>query len=391
MVAYFIRFCVLLAIWHITSDAKDCKLQLPKLSFFAPLVFTTNGTLTTTESNDIDDNNFVRIPSEETVILSCAPNYFKTIESIFLEATCKENDILAINGVNKKFLKDLSCEVRSIEEILVPVTGCDSKYASVEFGYTNPVTQKSHVLGEACYDEELGKTVFVHVKSKSDFLNTDIGQVSLKVTDANYFKKKHPLSRYKLDFLMAARIDGLNNRMTETLGAKNVPDSLNQNYLLGMNMLMNRQFYNTLKLGWNYVMFNGFDTAANLAVLESDILRKQSEKSLELYIGSNDVLKVLGKNGDTELYLNDGRFPVPKYIWIGVRNGNKFVGFALVNSPTTEADIFFTSKCDQITWLKQLSQTKLVENRKIVCCEYRNFKNNIPEMPELSGRFDLLV
>lgn len=293
--------------------------------------------------------------------------------------------------MDKHFLKDLSCEVRSIEEIVAPVTGCNAEYSSVEFGYTNPITAKSHVLGEACYDEQLGKTVFVHVKSKSELLNTEIDEISLRVNDANYFKKKHPLSRYKLDFLMASRIDGLNERLTESLGAENVPEVLNQNHFIGMNMLMNPQFYNTLKLGWNYVMFNSFYTAANLAVLESDILKLQHDKSLDLYIGSNGVLKVLGKNGDTEIYLKDGRFPVPKYIWIGVRSENKFVGFAVVNSPTDEADIFFTSKCDQITWLKKLFRTKLVENRKIVCCEYRNFKNNIPEMPELTERFDLFV
>lgn len=74
-------------------EIEDCKLQLPKLSFFAPLVFTLNGTLKTTESNG-GDNNFVRIGSNEKIILSCAPNYFKTIESKFLEATCKGNDIL---------------------------------------------------------------------------------------------------------------------------------------------------------------------------------------------------------------------------------------------------------------------------------------------------------
>lgn len=298
----------------------------------------------------------------------------------------------AINDVNKNFLKELSCQMRSIEEILTPVTGCDShKYSSVEFGYNNPITTQSHVLGEACYDEQLGKTVFVHIKSNSNFANTDISDISLKMGDANYFKNKHPLSRYKMDFLIASRIDGLNSRMTEQLGAKNVPESLNQNYFIGMNMLMNRQFYNTLKLGWNYVMFNGMDTVANLETLETDILKIQSEKSIDLYIGSNGVLKVFGKNGDTELYLNQERFPVPKYIWIGVRSENKFVGFAVVNSPTDEADIFFTSKCEQITWLKHIFEKKLAENRKLVCCEYRNFKNNIPEMPELTGKFELFV
>lgn len=297
----------------------------------------------------------------------------------------------AVNDVNKNFLKDLSCEVRSVEEILTTITGCDTKYSSVEFGFTNPITLQSHILGEACYDEQLGKTVFVHIKSKYNFVDTEINDITLKVGDVNYFKNKHPLSRYKLDFLMASRIDGLNNRMTERLGDGHVPESLTQNYFVGMNLLMNRQFYNTLKLGWNYVMFNGMDTVDNLEALESDILKIRSETSNDLYIGSNGVLKVVGKNGDTELYLKEGRFPVPKYFWIGVRSGNKFVGFAVVNSPTDEADIFFTSKCDQITWLKQVFENSLVENRKIVCSEYRNFKNNIPEMPELTGKFELFV
>lgn len=71
---------------------EDCKLQLPKLSFFAPLVFDPEGTLKTTETNG--DDNFVRIASDENIILSCAPNYFKNVESKFLNATCKGNDIL---------------------------------------------------------------------------------------------------------------------------------------------------------------------------------------------------------------------------------------------------------------------------------------------------------
>lgn len=297
-----------------------------------------------------------------------------------------------MNDVDKNFLKDLSCEMRSIEEIVTPITGCDSKYTSVEFGFTNPVPAQSHILGEACYDEELGKTVFVHIKSKSDFVNEQIGDVSLKIGDVNHFKRSdHPLSRYKLDFLMATRIDGLNSRLSESLGAENVPESLSQNHFVGMNLLLNRQFYNTLKLGWNYVMFNGIETVINLEALESDILKIKSEKSIDLYIGTNGVLKVLGKSGDTELYLNNGRFPVPKYVWVGVKSEGKFVGFAVVNSPTAEVDLFFNSKCNRITWLAQVVEKNLAVNRRIVCCEYQNFKNNIPEMPELTGKFELFA
>lgn len=292
--------------------------------------------------------------------------------------------------MDQNFLKEFSCEVRNVEEILTPISGCATEHASVEFGYVNPIASQSHILGEACYDEQLGKTVFVHIKSKSNFVTTEVEE-SLKIGDVDYFKSKHPLSRYKLDFLMASRIDGLNDRLTELLGAGNLPESLNQNYFVGMNLLPNRQFYNTLKLGWNYVMFNGINTATNLELLERDILEVQTERSVDLYIGSSGVVKILGKNGDTELYLKEDRFPVPKYIWIGVKNGNKFVGFAVINSPTDQADIFFASKCNRITWLKNVVDRNLIEDRKIVCCEYQNFKNNVPEMPDLDGKFELFV
>ncbi|KAJ6646338.1 hypothetical protein Bhyg_01549, partial [Pseudolycoriella hygida] len=124
MVSLLKQCCLLLVIFCVTVDARDCELQLPRYAFNAPLIFTQNGTLKTTESND--DNNFVRITDSENIILSCAPNYFDSIESTYLEATCKGNDVLTVNGVEKKFQKDLSCELRVIEEILIPVTGCDS-------------------------------------------------------------------------------------------------------------------------------------------------------------------------------------------------------------------------------------------------------------------------
>lgn len=73
-------------------EIDDCKLQLPRLSFFAPLVFTPNGTLKATESDR--DNNFVNIANGEEILLSCAPNYFKKIESKFVGATCKGNNVL---------------------------------------------------------------------------------------------------------------------------------------------------------------------------------------------------------------------------------------------------------------------------------------------------------
>ncbi len=55
-----------------------------------------------------------------------------------------------VNGDEKDFVSELSCEARPIEEIIVPrlLDGCDGKNRAVEYGYTNPIKQKSYVLGK---------------------------------------------------------------------------------------------------------------------------------------------------------------------------------------------------------------------------------------------------
>lgn len=71
-----------------------CFLPLPRLSFFAPLVYTTNGILRSTETNAANNEPIIRIPSGETVILSCAPNHFKFHPTAAVQATCKSGQTL---------------------------------------------------------------------------------------------------------------------------------------------------------------------------------------------------------------------------------------------------------------------------------------------------------
>lgn len=69
-------------------------MPLPRLAFFAPLIFSPDGTLLATE-NVGELYPDVTIPAGDKVVLSCAPNYFKKHPNEkVLEATCRGDKIL---------------------------------------------------------------------------------------------------------------------------------------------------------------------------------------------------------------------------------------------------------------------------------------------------------
>lgn len=77
------------------SATIKCVLPLkPNYSFFAPLIFTRNGTLIDTENVSPNHEDIALDPGQE-VLLSCAPSYFKHFSSEkTLKATCKEETTL---------------------------------------------------------------------------------------------------------------------------------------------------------------------------------------------------------------------------------------------------------------------------------------------------------
>lgn len=153
--------------------------------------------------------------------------------------------------MQKNFHKDLACEMRSVEEIVKPIDGCPSEMESVEYGYVNPIEDKSYVLGEACYSTVKGKTNFAHTRMApaDSTLNAH-----LKTTNSSYFKQTHPHSSYKIDLLLASRLDELNERLRNTLGKDDIP-FVEPKHFFGPDFLINKQFQSILKLGWNYVPF----------------------------------------------------------------------------------------------------------------------------------------
>ena len=304
----------------------------------------------------------------------------------------------AINGESYNFLKKLNCQVSAIEEIVHPLDICPA--TSVEYGFTHPSTQKSIVLGEACYNENEGRTLFAHTTFKGDFKNYDLEKVALHLSDADHFKQAHPESQYKLRFLRAMNMRTLNAHLATQLGSDNIP-TLVQHNLIGPELLVNYQFYNVFKLGWNYIMLNGESVGELLEGLYADVANKlKYDKTSDIYVGTSGTLSLPNKAGVlTEVYMSeDKKFPLAKYIWLVVQNENKVVTFVVPNvSHQNESgnlhkeQAFCPNKCSQLTWLKHRKTVEAVSNGHLICCEFMDFSKKITEMPAISGNFQLMV
>ncbi|XP_031619286.1 uncharacterized protein LOC116338286 [Contarinia nasturtii] len=380
----------------------DCVLSLPRFQFFAPLIFTVDGELLPTDNFE-ENARSITIPSNQDVILSCAPNYFKTPRlnsTKWLTAKCKSGNIFEVDGVEKSWTLDLGCEVRSVEEVLKSISGCPNEATSVEFGYENPVKRKSQVIGEACYSENNGRTIFVHTKFDG---NSSERSAVLETEGVNYLAQNHPDSLYKINFLLASRMDELNNRLEKLLSTKKVP-FLATRHLIDLPILQNGQLYSALKLGWNYVISNGFDYLPNYDLLIKDIMGL-SIKNFDLYLGTHSILSLLnGERGDgikTYLYLHpdEQKYPVPEYLWIVVTTeSEKAVGFLISNNiDAEEADLIKNapcqSKCAQLSWMSNLFENdsyKKPKNGFVFCCELNEFMKKVTEMPSLEGQYSLL-
>lgn len=385
--------------YFVTANAveRNCVLPLkPDWSFFSPLIFSQDGTLISTE-NVSDETEDITLAVGDEVLLSCSPNYFREFSSEkVLKAKCKKDKTLVVNGMDKNFVSELSCEVRSIEEIIIPVRGCPSNARSIEYGYTNPVNGKSYILGEACYDVKRGQTLFVHTKIKSGANTVDTLALRM-VNNVSYFRQEHPTSRYKVELNKALNINDQAERFKAVFGTKNVPKIEARRYI-NEDLLTHKQYQSVLKLAWNYQIMKDLDALDNFDYLVTDITDLDA-KEIEIYTGAHGVLSLKDKNdNNVDVYLKENRFPVPKFHWTVVRSGNKAVAFAIVNKPQLsdrerEKDFFCTSICDQLTWISTLKENDSYSNPRfgyVLCCELNDFRKTVKEMPPLTGISEVL-
>jgi DNA/RNA non-specific endonuclease len=295
---------------------------------------------------------------------------------------------LSVNGEEKDFVSELSCEARAIEEIITPITGCPKHARSLEYGYTNPIKQLSYVLGEACYSTKQGRTLFVHTRLRA--VKMEVQDLALKVRNKGYFHQEHPTKIYRNELMKALRREEHEDHLMQLLETKNVP-KIGFKKFINEDLLTHKQYQPVTKLPWNYAILNDAEELENLEKLQEDISNLEL-KHVEVYAGSHGTLSLKNSEGvQVDISLKENKFPVPRYIWYVVRAETKATAFAVFNRASIsekerQKDSFCASKCEEITWLTTLLENKnykKVESGYVLCCELNEFRRTVVEMPHL--------
>lgn len=349
-------------------------------SGFYPILFDSQGDFWPYEKLESEENSWqLAINDGQQMIVSCAPNYLRSFNNQkTVKFSCVDGKLTNELGVQKKW-KDVSCEMRPVEEIIAPTTvdHCSApSHSGVEFGYVNPVTQKTLILGQACYSPEKGHTEFVQMKLKSS--KEAVEKSALKVEAENYFQRKqHPSGRYKID-MMKAWGDHMRTRADSSVAIMSKRFALPQSLHLS-----------TLKkLGWNYAFSEeGHETWTELQDQVMKMVEKKKDVIVDYTAGSHGVMQV---NNGEELYLGqEERFAVPKYLWMVVRDGVQGMAFVVFNKAemtSAEEEKFqgvCTSKCGEVQWLG--GEFKTTHKKYVLCCDVNDARANIPEMPLQTG------
>lgn len=268
------------------------------------------------------------------------------------------------------------------------MTGCPRHARSIEFGYTNPVKQKSYVLGESCYSTKAGRTIFVHTKLRAPKM--EVQELALKVRNGAYFHQEHPTMVYRNELMKALRREEHEDFLVQLLGMKTIP-KIGFKKFINEGLLTHRQYQSVTKLPWNYAILNDAEELENLDKLQVDI-SNLALKHVEVYTGTHGTLSLKNNEGvQVEISLKENKFPVPKYIWYVVRAEAKAAAFVVFNRASIsekerQKDSFCVSKCEEITWLTSLLENKdykKVEAGYVLCCEFHEFKRTVSEMPHL--------
>ncbi|XP_055838381.1 uncharacterized protein LOC129906596 [Episyrphus balteatus] len=348
-----------------------------------PLVFNINGSLY--DSTPVDGVNLVAVSHGKEVILSCSPNFILSSEKLEqIHARCGEDGHFQLNGrKGGEHLKNLTCDLRVIEETVTTVHGCPINLTSTHFGYVHPINRQTYVLGESCYDLSAGKTYFAHIKMGSQ-------TQYLKNADKTYLLHNHPNSKYKFEFFKALRFDDIYERVRRILGIKEAPGFKLSNFV-DEPLLVHSQLIAVKKLSWNYFLIR--DSLLTLTLLKEDIRDLSNNIELDVFIGSHGVNILQNSNGvQMEFYAEVGngqnRFPMPELIWILVKAGDKVVTFGVFNDPdVTSEDVarksICRSECEKITWLTRITSSR--HQGPLICCQYNDFIKVVREVPLLSG------
>lgn len=359
------------------SSAGGCTVSVKDdFSGFYPLLFNEQGEFWPYDKSTTEDDTWdLKLQNGKNVIVSCAPNYLRNFQNQkTVKFSCHNDKLTNELGVDKKW-RDVACELRPVEEITATVDHCETpSHSGVKFGYVNPVSMKTMIIGKACFSPEKGHTEFVQMKLKPKSKSFD--ESALEVEAGNYFQRKqHPSGRYKIDLMRAWGDYARNSPESEYVPIAAKRFAFPQNVHL-----------NTMKkLGWNYAFSQEDHNTWPLLQEQVNAMVEKKGVVVDYYAGSNGVLKVNGQ----ELYLKEKKFAVPEYLWMFVKEGVQGLAFVVYNKKEMSVDEqkdfqgVCSSKCDQVKWLSE--EFKSAEGKYLLCCDVSDARANIPEMPLVTG------
>ncbi|XP_067633532.1 uncharacterized protein [Eurosta solidaginis] len=365
-----------------------------------PLIYKANGELYPTQVDAEQHSTSVHIPVGAEATLSCGPNYLRNYNRVeVLNVKCEDgnkfspvSDALSEAKKAKKPIDQFGCDLRVVEEVISPVNGCtDPSWTAVKFGYVNPKDHMTHIIGEACYDEHEGRTIFAHIKLG------DVDTSDLQQLPKDYLtKQRHPDGRYKSELFRGLHFDEIYERIRQTLHLKRAPFLHKANYVDDF-FLSSPQFHAVKKLGWNYLVEHD-DLTAWTTLKEDIVAHQRATKSipLHIYVGSHGKQILYGSNAEQmELYLQPaagehGKFPVSELLWMVVKEDDKAMAFGVYNdaplnavessvSAVTHVPIC-ESKCGEVAWLSES-----VKKGGVICCNVSDFRKVVQEVPAVAG------
>ncbi|XP_054739584.1 uncharacterized protein LOC129245441 [Anastrepha obliqua] len=400
LVAYGI-FLITLAL-AVAKTLDDCIVPIGSIHYNRiqwPLIYKPNGELYPTQVDADQQYASVHLPAGAEAILSCGPNYLKNYNRAeVLNVKCESGGkFSALSGgvsdakKGPKAVDQFGCDLRVVEEVLSNVNGCTNQaWTAVAFGYVNPQDHLTRIIGEACYDESEGRTIFAHVKL------SDTDSVYQQQLPKDFLtKRRHPDGRYKSELFRGLHFDEIYERIRQALHLKRAPFLHKANYVDEF-LLSSTQFHAVKKLGWNY--FVAHDDLTAWTTLKEDILahhRATKNAALDIYVGSHGIQVLHGANGEQlELYLQPaagehGKFPVPELLWVVVKQDDKATAFGVYNDASANAvessatasrhAPICESKCAEISWLSET-----LKRGGVVCCSVSEFRKVVKEVPAVA-------
>ncbi|XP_055712497.1 uncharacterized protein LOC129807327 [Phlebotomus papatasi] len=365
------------------SPKYSCILPVKPVEYghFAPLVYKDNGQLASATSNAI------LLMNGDRVTISCDPGYFQYYPKLrSLNAKCVEGEKLELeDGKQETWSRSFACELRVVEEVIANnLPGCSVEEGNIEgmeFGYINPIRRKSLIVGEACYSTKEGRTIFVHAKSEP-----------LRAEDERYLRSgPHPESRNKMDLFRALRQDSINSRLEKKMDKNDIP-LMGSKTLLTASMLNNPQLHLMNRLTWNYAISYNHDGMHHWKDFQRGLEKITAKNHVEIWAGTSGLQSLNDISGVLfDFYLKDNKFPVPKFLWLVVKQGDKATGFLFSNKPKDLRRSIdkewkpCSESCSNYWWFPDFNYGPGSDPDSVHCCSVENLRQIVPEVPAIPG------